>query len=170
MMQTSTFFTTKTSIMRLIAAILYSVACVFTTASTAVADEPVSLMRAISQWSYPKSKMSGAEMSDAATVNGDGKRTAQSFVCKTTMTTDDSVEEVLAFYKTKLTPDKNADDKTKANLKDGRSVLMSDDSEGRPFALHTILVNTATTSTTLIVSRGNGETETHITWKHYVRL
>src|SRR5690554_2356199 len=114
--------------------------------------------------------MNGAQMSDAATVNGDGDRTIQSLVCMASMTTDDSVDEVLAFYKAKLTPSKDADEKTKAKLKDGRSVLVSYDSAGRPFALHTILVNTATTSTTLIVSRGTGETETHITWKHYVRL
>ncbi len=156
--------------MRLIATLLLSVVCASIAFHPAVADEPVTLMGTISKWSYPKSKLNGAEMSDAATVDSDGKRTIQSFVCKTTMTTDDSVEKVLAFYKSKLTRDKNADDKTKADLKDGRSVLVSDDSEGRPFALHTILVNTATTSTTLIVSRGSGETKTHIVWKHYVRL
>ncbi|WP_236618217.1 hypothetical protein [Rhodopirellula europaea] len=156
--------------MRLIAAILFSVACASIASQPATADESVTLMGTISQWSYPNSNLNGAEMSDAATVNSDGNRTVQSLVCKTTMTTDDSVEKVLAFYKTKLAPDKNADDKTKAKLKDGRSVLVSDDSEGRPFALHTILVNTLSTSTTLIVSRGSGETKTYIVWKHYVRL
>ncbi len=156
--------------MRLVAAILLSIACVSLTPHTAGGDEPVTLMGTISQWNYPKSKLHGAEMSDAATVDSDGKRTDQSFVCKTTMTTDDSVEKVIAFYKAKLAPDKNADDQTKAELKGGRSVLVSDDSEGRPFSLHTILVNTAKTSTTLIVSRGDGETKTHIVWKHYVRL
>lgn len=156
--------------MRLTAAILLSVTCVSTAPHQAVADEPVTLMGIISQWSYPKSTLNGAEMSDAATVDSDGNRTVQSLVCKTTMTTDDSVEKVLAFYKTKLVPDKNADVKTKAKLKDGRSVLVSDESEGRPFAMHTILVNTATTSTTLIVSRGGTETTTYIVWKHYIRL
>ena len=164
------FIRPKASAMRLIAAILFSVACVSIASQPATADESVTLMGTISQWSYPNSKVNGAEMSDAATVNSDGNRTVQSLVCKTTMTTDDSVEKVLEFYKTKLAPDKNADDQTKAKLKDGRSVLVSDDSEGRPFALHTILVNTSTTSTTLIVSRGSGETKTHIVWKHYVRL
>jgi len=156
--------------MHLIATLLLTVACTSIVFQPAIADEPVSLMGTIAQWNYPKSKMNGAEMSDAATIDSDGNRTVQSFVCKTTMTTDDSVEKVLAFYKTKLAPDKTADDKTKADLKDGRSVLVSDDSEGRPFALHTILVNTSTTSTTLIVSRGSGETKTYIVWKHYVRL
>lgn len=156
--------------MRLIAAALIAVSCICSAPSSSPADEPVSLMGMISAWQYPDSKMmKGAEMSDAATVNGDGIRTAQSIICKTTMTTEDSIEKVLAFYKAKLTPDENADDKTKADLKDGRSVVFSDDSDGRPFELHTILVNTATTSTTLVVTRGNGETETYITWKHYLR-
>lgn len=114
--------------------------------------------------------MNGAEMSDAATVDSEGNRKVQSIVCKTTMTTDDPVEKVLTFYKTKLAPDKNADAKTKAELKGERSVLVSDDSAGRPFSLHTILVNSETTSTTLIISRADGEKQTHIVWKHYVRL
>ena len=166
----SKFFQPKASAMQLIAAILLSAACVCIANQPATADESVTLMGTISQWRYPNSKLNGAEMSDAATVDSDGNRTVQSLVCKTTMTTDDSVEKVLEFYKKKLAPDKNADDQTKAKLKDGRSVLVSDDSDGRPFALHTILVNTSSTSTTLIVSRGSDETRTYIVWKHYIRL
>ena len=156
--------------MRSTTAFLFSMTILAGTVQPTVADEPLTLMGTISHWLYPESKMSGAVMSDAATVDSDGNRTVQSLVCKTTMTTNDSVEKVLAFYKAKLTPNKKADAKTKAKLKDGRSVLISDDSQGRPLALHTILVNTPSTSTTLIVSRVNGEKKTHIVWKHYVRL
>lgn len=156
--------------MRLTAAILCFATCFTCMYREAVADEPVTFMGTISQWMYPKSAMNGAEMSDAATVDSEGNRKVQSIVCKTTMTTDDPVEKVLTFYKTKLAPDKNADAKTKAELKGGRSVLVSDDSAGRPFSLHTILVNSETTSTTLIISRADGEKQTHIVWKHYVRL
>lgn len=156
--------------MRLAAAILLLVTCASTALRPAVADEPVTLMGIISKWMYPKSTMNGAEMSDAATVDSDGNRTVQSIACKTTMTTNDPVEKVLAFYETKLAPHKNADAQAKAELKGGRSVLVSDDSDGRPISLHTILVNTATTSTTLIISRVNGEEQTHIAWKHYTKL
>ena len=155
--------------MRLIATILIAAAWIGIT-TTATADEPLTLMGTILQWQYPQSKLSGSEMSDVPTVNADGKRTAASMVCKTNMTTDDSVEKVLAFYQKKLTPNPKADDKTKAEWKDGRAVLISDESAGRPFALHTILVTTKSTSTTLTVSRGSSETETHINWKHYVRF
>ncbi|WP_040771051.1 hypothetical protein [Novipirellula maiorica] len=140
------------------------------TATPSTADEQLTLMSTILQWQYPHSKLSGSVMSDAATVNADGKRTIASLVCKTTMTTEDSVEKVIAFYKTKLTPNPKADDKTKAEWKDGQCVLISDESAGRPLALHTILVTAKDTSTTLTVSRGKDETETHINWKHYVRL
>lgn len=156
--------------MRLTAAILLLATCTSATTCLAVAEEPTTLMGMIAPWAYPKSTMSGAQMSDAATVDSEGNRTVQSIVCNTTMITDDSVEKVLAFYKTKLAPDKNADAKTKEKLKGGRSVLVSDDSDGRPFSLHTILVNTATTSTTLIISRAKSEKQTHIVWKHYTRL
>jgi len=156
--------------MRLTAVIQLFATCAFATCRVAVADEPVSLMGSIAQWAYPKSAVNGAEMSDAATVDSEGNRTVQSIVCKTTMSTDDPVEMVLAFYKMKLALDENADAETKEALKGGRSVLVSDDSDGRPFALHTILVNTATTSTTLIISRADSEKQTHIVWKHYARL
>lgn len=156
--------------MRLTAVILLCAICAFPNSRPAVADEPVTLMGIISQWMYPKSAMNGAEMSDGATLDSEGNRTVQSIVCKTTMTTDDPVEKVVAFYKTKLAPDKNADAQKQEAFKDGRSVLVSDDSNGRPFALHTILVNTATTSTTLIISHADNEKQTHIVWKHYARL
>ncbi|QDU86806.1 hypothetical protein Pla175_01590 [Pirellulimonas nuda] len=148
-------------------------------AATATADEPVSLLQTVSQWRYPDAKINGAKMADAATVNGAGDRTTPSIMCSTTMTTPDPVAKVLAFYHTLLTPapeDEPADaepedaEPAEADPQEGRSVLFSDESEGRPFAMHTILVNTATTSTTLIVTRGVDEEETRITWKRYVRF
>ncbi|WP_404304376.1 hypothetical protein [Neorhodopirellula lusitana] len=156
--------------MRLKTVILLFVTCVFGGSQVGVADEPLTLMGILSPWTYPDSVTNGAQMSDAATVNSEGNRTVQSFVCKTTMTTDDPIEKVLAFYKAKLTPDQFANAETKAQLQAGRSVLVSDDSDGRPFSIHTILVNTEKTSTTLIISRADSEKKTHIVWKRYVRI
>ena len=51
----------------------------------------------------------------------------------------------------------------------GRSVVFSDESEERPFAFHTIVVNTANSSTILIITRGNDEKLTRITWKQYLK-
>ncbi|WP_442505960.1 hypothetical protein SH528x_004779 [Novipirellula sp. SH528] len=115
--------------------------------------------------------MNGAEMSDGATIGPDGERTILSIVCKTVMTTDASVDKVLQFYKAKLTPKKTSgNDGVGESKSGGRSVVFSDDSDGRPFAMHTILVNTSDTSTSLVITRGNDESKTFIGWKHYRRF
>jgi hypothetical protein len=85
------------------------------------------------------------------------------------MTTKDSVEDVLKFYRTLLTRDPKIEDKLGVKPDAGRSVTFNDESDGRPFAFHTIIVNTSTASTTLIVTRGADENETRITWTHYSR-
>ena len=147
--------------------ILAVLLCLGTLAFAANDDEPVLLLGTIVKWQYPGSKIGGAEMSDAATVDATGKRTAASSLLKTTMTTKDSVEDVLKFYRTLLDP--KSGDKLGLEKSEGRSVLFSDESEGRPFAFHTILVNESTKSTVLIVTRGADEEETRITWKRYLR-
>ncbi|QEF96402.1 hypothetical protein Mal15_04300 [Stieleria maiorica] len=135
----------------------------------ACAEEPVTLIGTIVKWRYPDADIGKSQMSDAATIAADGNRTVPSSVLKTTMTTPDSVEKVLAFYQDLLT--RNAtNDKTLGIEPDvGRSVVFSDESEGRPFAFHTILVNSEASSTTLIVTRGESEELTSITWKQYLR-
>ncbi len=153
--------------MRFIAPIFTVLFCLGNLSLAATDDAPVTLLGTIVKWQYPKSKLGGAEMADAATVDASGKRTVPSVVLKTTMTTKAPVEDVLAFYRTLLTRDAKIDDKLGAQPDAGRSVTFSDESDGRPFAFHTILVNTSTTSTTLIVTRGADESETRITWKHY---
>lgn len=139
------------------------------------ADEPKSLMGHIAEWQYPGSKINGAEMSDAATVNENGERTVPSFQCKTVLTTADPIAKVVDYYKAKLKPGADAD-KPKPKPKDepandsGRSITYHGDSENRPLAIHMILINTDHTSTTLVISRGDDESETHIAWTHYAKL
>ena len=134
-------------------------------------DEQPSLMQMIAKWQYPNSAMNRAEMADGETIDSTGKRATQSIVCKTVMTTDAPIEKVLEYYKSKLTT------KTSANVKQavaanesGQSVVFCDDSDGRPFSIHTVIVNDNRTSTTLVISRGKDELKTHIAWKHYRRL
>jgi len=132
--------------------------------------KPASLMQMIGQWQFPGSTLNGAEMADGATIGPDGNRTTQSLACKTVMTTDAPVDEVLAHYRSMLVPRPSEVETDASTPESGRSVVFSDDSASRPFAMHTILVNTADSSTTLVITRGKGESKTHIGWKHYLRF
>jgi hypothetical protein len=156
---------------RILALILLTVACSAGRTSLIVAAEPQSLLQKIAEWQYPGSAIHQSEASDAATIDEKGERTVPSIVSKTVMTTDAPVEKVLEYYKAKLSPSpKAAEGKPKPSKAAGRSVVFSDDSEGRPLALHTILINTDDTSTTLIITRGKNESKTHIIWKQYQRF
>jgi len=136
---------------------------------TASADEPVLLIGTIVKWRYPDADIGKSQGPDAATIDADGKRTVPSSVLKTTMVTADSVDKVLAFYRDLLTRNPTNDGELGIAPAVGRSVVFSDESDGRPFAFHTILVNTANTSTILIITRGDNEKLTRITWKRYLK-
>jgi len=136
---------------------------------SASAGETVTLLGTVVKWRYPDAEIGKSEMSDAATIDADGNRTVPSTVLKTTMVTRDSIDKVLAFYQDLLTRNLTHDGKLGIEPNVGRSVIFSDEAEGRPFAFHTILVNSAKSSTTLIITRGPGEEQTHITWMQYLR-
>jgi hypothetical protein len=106
---------------------------------------------------------------DSATISVEGDRTVPSSVLKATMQTADPMEDVLAFYRRLLirTPGNDVAPGLKADA--GRSVIFNDESEGRPFAFHVISVNSGYASTTLIVTRGENEQQTRITWRRYLR-
>ncbi len=156
--------------MRLFASVFILLFCLGATSFAVDDNEPVTLLGTIAKWQYPRSKINGAAMSDAATIDANENRTVPSTMLKTTMTTEDSVEDVLKFYQALLKRDAKIDDKLGDKAEAGRSVIFSDESDGRPFAFHTISVNTSTASTTLIITRGADETETRITWKQYMQL
>ncbi len=137
------------------------------------ADEPVRLMPLIAEWQYPGSKINGASMEDAATVNRSGVRTVPSILCKTVLTTQDPVAKVMEYYETKLKQRgklEAAEPEGKSRTEPGESVMFHDDSQGRPLAVRIIIVNTSESSTTLVISRGDTESETHIAWTHYMRF
>jgi hypothetical protein len=133
------------------------------------AAEPITLIGTIVKWRYPDAEIKNSEMSDAATIDASGKRTAPSTVLKTTMLTSDSADKVIAFYRDLLTRAPANDGKLEIGPQVGRSVVISDESDGRPFAFHTIVVNAENTSTTLIITRGESEKLTRITWKQYLK-
>ena len=156
---------------RMVALVLLSLAGSPAQTTPAAGAEQPSLLQMIAEWQYPGSAITGAQASDGATINTSGNRTVPSIVCKTVMTTDAPVEKVLEYYRTKLSPTPKADgDKSEPADATGRSVVFSDDSDGRPFALHTVIINAGDTSTTLVISRGKDEAKTHIGWKHYRRF
>jgi hypothetical protein len=155
--------------MRLLPTTSCALLCVIVLSTTVSADEPVTLMGTIIKWRYPDATIGKSEMSDAATMDAVGQRTVPSTVLKTTMSTRDSVEKVVEFYRDLLTRNPANDGKLGIGPQIGRSVLFSDESEGRPFLFHTILVNAADTSTILIITRGNDEELTRITWKQYMK-
>ncbi|QEG22224.1 hypothetical protein [Mariniblastus fucicola] len=156
--------------MRLLASVFILLFCLGASSFAVDDNEPVTLMGTIVKWRYPKSQFNGAAMSDAKNMDASEKRTAPSIMLKTTMTTEDSVEDVLKFYQVLLKRDPKIDDKLGDKAEAGRSVIFSDESDGRPFAFHIISVNTSTASTTLTITRGVDETETRITWKRYLQL
>ncbi len=112
------------------------------------ASEGRSLKGMISEWQYPGSKINGASMSDGETVNSAGDRTLRSIKCKTVLTTSDSMRKVIDYYETKnkLTSGTVPPKDETTNSK-GRSVTFHDDSDGRPLAVHIIVVNTEKAST-----------------------
>jgi hypothetical protein len=128
----------------------------------------VSLMETLSEWKYPGSNMlGGARMSDG------GNPLVQSVKCRAILTTPDPIEKVIEFYSEKVgTPPAAGRQGAKPEVKDAdaKAVSTQDDSQGRPVMLRVIVVNTADTATTLVLSRADGEKETHIAWLHYLRL
>ena len=89
------------------------------------------------------------------------------------MTTTDPIAKVVDYYKSKLEPaaatdNRKADDKLP--IDSARSVTFHGDSKDRPVAIHIVLVNTDKSSTTLVISRAEGESETHIAWSQYAKL
>jgi hypothetical protein len=156
---------------RITAFALALAAVILTMESQGHTSEGLTLMGMIAEWQYPDSTINGATMSDGETANSEGERTRQSIKCKTVLTTADPVRKVIDYYETKLKP---APEAAQPNQREasasGRSVAFHDDSDGRPLAVHVIVVNTDKASTTLVISRGEKENETHIAWTHYLRL
>jgi hypothetical protein len=128
----------------------------------------LSLLETLAEWKYPGSTMlGGASMSDG------GNPLFQSVKCQAILTTPDPIEKVIAFYSEKVgTPPAPGGQDSGAEVKeaDAKSVSTKDDSRGRPVTLRIIVVNKADTATTLVISRADGEKETHIAWLHYLRL
>ncbi|MBL9125327.1 MAG: hypothetical protein JNG90_16940 [Planctomycetaceae bacterium] len=146
---------------------LFAVLSVFTLSGLGGdAEEPkgVTLLGTLEEWQYPGAKFGGATMFDG------GNHQVAATNCEALLTTDDSVEQVVRFYTQKFVPGP-ADGRSP--LKPGeiaQAVGVQTDSENRPVELRVITVNRARSSTTLVVSRSQGEQKTHIAWSHFQLL
>ena len=128
----------------------------------------ISLLQTLGEWQYPDSKLRGG-----ATMSDGGNPHVQSIKCEAVLTSPDPIEKVIAYYAEKFgAVEPGAPRPAKAEVKKGeaKSVSVQDDSEGRPVVLRVFVVNKVDTSTTLVISRAEGEPETHIAWSHYIRL
>jgi hypothetical protein len=137
------------------------------TADDAEPNEKVTLMGMLLEWRYPESKFNGADSSDAA-VHG-----ISAIKSKAILTTPDSAEEVMAWYRKKLNVDaegKNLDKLDGERIKTNRSVLIQDVSSEKNAKLYVIAINGNNSSTTLVVSRNAVDDVTRIAWSNYRRL
>ena len=129
-------------------------ALAFSLAPARATQEGVSLLKTLEAWKYPGSTMlGGASMSDA------GNPEIQDVILKAVLTTPDGFDQVVRFY----------EEKTAATAQP-RAVTTQDDSTGRPVALRVLAVQKAETSTTIVISRAEGEKATHIAWSHYLKF
>jgi hypothetical protein len=129
-------------------------------------EKSVTLMGMLLEWSYPESKFNGAQMSDA------GVKDISSIKSKAILTTPDSAEKVMDFYRKKLNVDaegENLEEKQGERIKTARSVLIQDASGDRSHVF-VIAINEAKSSTTLVVSRADGDDVTRIAWSNYRHL
>ncbi len=146
---------------------VFAIACHFGLAADPQSEKRVTLLGMLSEWQYPDSTFQGAESSDA------GVSEISSIKSKAVLTTPDSAEKVVAFYQRKLKVDstgKNLGEKEGERITTKRSVSIQDNSEGRPLKLYIITINESGSSTTLVVSRSEGESSTHICWSNFRKL
>lgn len=129
--------------------------------------ERVTLIGTLHVWMYP-----GSELRGGATMSDGGDPSVSDLKMRSVLVTSDPVEKVIAYYAEKF-PDSDAgNDGVAADAAPAErpSVCIQDDSENRPVTLRVINVNEAGRSTTLVISRAAGESETHIVWTQYRRF
>lgn len=146
--------------------VIVPLVCRVATADDAPPKESVTLMGMLLEWRYPESKFNEAELADAAVTD------ISAIKSKAILTTPHAVEKVLDYYRKKLNVDaegKNLDEKDGQRITTDRSVLIQDVSGDRS-NVYVIAINELKSSTTLVVSRADGEDVTRIAWSNYRRL
>ena len=151
----------------LAALVLLPLLCCSGLAEDAPPKEQVTLMGMLLEWRYPESEFHGAELADAAVKD------ISAIKSKAILTTPDPAEKVMDFYRKKLNVDaegKNLDEKQGERITTDRSVLIQDVSGDRTSKLYVIAINGSKSSTTLVVSRTDGDKVTRIAWSSFRQL
>jgi hypothetical protein len=146
--------------------VFVSLACGLRAAEEAAPKEQVTLLGMLLPWRYPDSKFNGAQVSDA------GVKDISASKSKAILTTPDSVEKVMDFYQKKLNVNaegKNLGEKQGERITTDQSVLIQDAS-GDHSKLYVIAINETKQSTTIVVSRADGDDVTRIAWSNYRQL
>jgi hypothetical protein len=132
----------------------------------AAPEDEISLLQTLAAWQYPGTDIHGAQGSDG------GYPGMPSVKLKAVLTTPDPIEKVIAFYTEKLGTGEPGARAEASEVKQGeaKAVSVQDDSRGRPVTLRVFAVHKADSSTTLVISRAEGEKATHIAWSHYLRF
>lgn len=146
-------------------------------------DTPKTLLTRVFAWQYPGSELGTpqkrAQMSGGAKYDKNGNNTVSSVQCKATFATADPADKVLEFYKSKLVHafgESRPAQTIEAEEVSGRSVTFQSVDNNRPLAMHVIMVNdtrehegtiASHVSTTLVISRVQGEDKTFITWSQF---
>jgi hypothetical protein len=128
----------------------------------------ITLLGSLEEWKYP-----GSKMPQGATMTGNGPYPPMQFViCRTVLTTPDSMEKVVDFYTKKFgIADKVGKAESRTADGEAQATFVQDDSKGRPVGVCVFTVVRAKSSTTsLAISRAEGEKETHIVWMHFIHI
>ncbi|MDG3008237.1 hypothetical protein [Paludisphaera mucosa] len=125
----------------------------------------ITLLGVLSEWQYP-----GSRMVDGATMSDGGDPKVQSIKCTTVLVTPDPFDKVAAFYAEKLGTTEPEPGKADAARRDAGAVSRLEDSQGRSVKIRVFVANQVDAATTLVVSRVDGEAETHVAWSHYRRF
>lgn len=131
-----------------------------------------SLLQQVEKWKYPTSKVEGLEIGPGKMFDHEGNRVISSTQCKATFTTPDSVGTVLSHYRERLKhelgkvrPRETIDEVGSM----GRSVTFQSGIRGNESSLQIVMVNDHRKSTTLVISRDDDKSLTHVSWSQFCK-
>jgi len=130
------------------------------------------LREAVSDWRYPDAAMPSSGGGSGGNTTGWGEHYTA------IMLTPDPIETVVKFYDAKILEVAPFRERLAKSLAGGPNhsfgggdadsgVLIQADSQGRPLTLRVIQLHWPNTTTTLVISRAEGEKQTHIAWSHF---
>lgn len=124
-------------------------------------SHPAEEDKALAEWKYPKAKIAVSGSSGA-----DGRFASSSAI----MLTRESYADVVKYYEKKFghsLTHSGTSTTTKAQPPDGGTTFLQEDLADRPLKLRIFVQHQRTSSISVVVSRADGEDETHIAWTYF---